>query len=347
MRIAMIGTGYVGLVSGACFAELGHDVTCVDIDPAKIETLESGEIPIYEPNLQEMVARNVAAKRLSFTTEVSEGVPGADAVFIAVGTPPRPDDGHADLRFVHAAAEAVAAAMTGFTVVVDKSTVPVGTAREVSEIIGRTREAEEYAVVSNPEFLREGAAIADFLEPDRIVVGVPDVHAAEVMRAIYKPLTDRGVPLLVTDPASAELIKYAANGFLAVKIGFINEIADICERTGANVGEVAKGIGMGHPDRTQVPHAWAWLWWKLFSEGHARIGRDRAQERRAKPYRRGGRCLEQRAQEGHGGARRGPAWGRNHGQANRGPWIDLQGGDRRHARKSLHRHCRGPSSRRR
>jgi UDPglucose 6-dehydrogenase len=244
MRIAMIGTGYVGLVSGACFAELGHDVTCVDIDPAKIETLESGEIPIYEPNLQEMVARNVAAKRLSFTTEVSEGVPGADAVFIAVGTPPRPDDGHADLRFVHAAAEAVAAAMTGFTVVVDKSTVPVGTAREVSEIIGRTREAEEYAVVSNPEFLREGAAIADFLEPDRIVVGVPDVHAAEVMRAIYKPLTDRGVPLLVTDPASAELIKYAANGFLAVKIGFINEVADICERTGANVGEVAKGIGM-------------------------------------------------------------------------------------------------------
>lgn len=244
MRIAMIGTGYVGLVSGACFAELGHDVTCIDIDPAKIELLEAGGVPIYEPGLEDMVGRNVAAKRLTFTTEVSEGVPGADAVFIAVGTPPRPDDGHADLRFVHAAAEAAAAAMTGFTVIVDKSTVPVGTAREVSEIIGRTRDAEEFAVVSNPEFLREGAAIGDFLEPDRIVVGVPSVEAAEVMRAIYKPLTDRGVPLLVTDPESAELIKYAANGFLAVKIGFINEIADICERTGANVGEVAKGIGL-------------------------------------------------------------------------------------------------------
>ena len=244
MRIAMIGTGYVGLVSGACFADLGHDVVCVDIDPRKIEKLERGEIPIYEPGLDDMVARNVAAGRLSFTTEVSEGVPGADAVFIAVGTPPRPEDGHADLRYVHAAAEGIAAAMTGYTVIVDKSTVPVGTAREVAQIVARTRDASEYDVVSNPEFLREGAAIEDFLKPDRVVVGCRTEKAAAVMQGVYKPLTDQGVALLITDPESAELIKYAANAFLAVKIGFINEIADVCERTGADVRQVAQGIGM-------------------------------------------------------------------------------------------------------
>jgi UDPglucose 6-dehydrogenase len=244
MRIAVIGTGYVGLVSGSCFADLGHHVTCVDIDPEKIRRLEDGEIPIYEPGLEKMIPRCVAAERLHFTTEVTEAVPGADAVFIAVGTPPRPEDGHADLRFVHAAAEAVAAAMTGYTVVVDKSTVPVGTAREVAEIIGRTREADEFDVVSNPEFLREGAAIKDFLEPDRIVVGARTRQAAEVMEAVYRPLTERGIPLLLTDPESAELIKYAANAFLATKIAFINEIADICEKTGAQVAEVARGIGL-------------------------------------------------------------------------------------------------------
>ncbi len=244
MRIAMIGTGYVGLVSGACFADLGHTVTCVDIDPEKIRKLEAGVIPIYEPGLDELVKRNVEAGRLSFTTEVSEAVPGADAAFVAVGTPPRPEDGHADMRYVHAAAEAIAASMTGFTVIVDKSTVPVGTAREVSEIVARIRNPEEFEVVSNPEFLREGAAVDDFLEPDRVVVGVRSERARGVMEGVYKPLTDRGVPLLVTDPESAELIKYAANAFLATKIAFINEIADICERTGANVHEVSRGIGM-------------------------------------------------------------------------------------------------------
>lgn len=244
MRIAVIGTGYVGLVSGTCFADLGHHVTCVDIDPEKIRRLEAGDIPIYEPGLETMIPRCVDAGRLLFTTEVTEAVPGADAVFIAVGTPPRPEDGHADLRFVHAAAEAVAAAMTGYTVVVDKSTVPVGTAREVAEIIGRTRDADEFDVVSNPEFLREGAAIQDFIDPDRIVVGARTRRAAEVMEAVYRPLTERGIALLMTDPESAELIKYAANAFLATKIAFINEIADICERTGAQVAEAARGIGL-------------------------------------------------------------------------------------------------------
>ena len=240
----MIGTGYVGLVSGACFANLGHDVACVDIDPTKIETLERGEIPIYEPDLDDLIARNRTAGRLCFTTEFTRAVPGADAAFIAVGTPPRPKDGHADMRFVHAAAESIAAAMTGFTVVVDKSTVPVGTAKRVAEIIGRTRDPDEFEVVSNPEFLREGAAIDDFMKPDRIVVGVRSDSARALMETIYKPMTDRGYPLLVTDPESAELIKYAANAFLATKIGFINEIADICERTGAHVAEVARGIGL-------------------------------------------------------------------------------------------------------
>lgn len=244
MRIAMIGTGYVGLVSGACFAELGHDVICVDIDPGKIDALKKGVIPIYEPGLEEMVERSVASGRISFTTEIQEAVPQADAVFIAVGTPTRAEDGHADLRYVYAAAESVATALSGYTVIVDKSTVPVGTAKAVSEIIGRTRDASEFDVVSNPEFLREGAAIGDFMKPDRIVVGTRTERAAELMRALYAPLTDQSYPLLITDPESAELIKYAANAFLATKIGFINEIADICEKTGADVLQVAEGIGL-------------------------------------------------------------------------------------------------------
>jgi UDPglucose 6-dehydrogenase len=244
MQIAVIGTGYVGLVSGACFADLGHTVVCVDINPEKIRKLEAGIIPIYEPGLDAMVARTVAAGNLSFTTEISEAVPGADAAFIAVGTPPRPEDGHADMRYVHAAAEAIAAAMTGYTVIVDKSTVPVGTSREVTKIVSRMRDATEFDVASNPEFLREGAAIGDFMNPDRIVVGMRSDRAREVMANVYKPMTDRGIPLLMTDPDSAELIKYAANAFLATKIAFINEIADICERTGANVYQVAQGIGM-------------------------------------------------------------------------------------------------------
>ncbi|MCR9221342.1 MAG: UDP-glucose/GDP-mannose dehydrogenase family protein [Alphaproteobacteria bacterium] len=244
MKIATIGAGYVGLVTGACFADMGWDVTCIDIDPAKIEALEAGEIPIYEPGLEEMVRKNAAAGRLHFTTETSEGVPGRDAVFIAVGTPPRPEDGHADMKYVHAAAESIAAAMTGFTVVVNKSTVPVGTSRAVAEIMGRTRAADEFEVISNPEFLREGAAVGDFTRPDRIVVGTRSERAADVMRQLYKPLTDQGYPLLVTDPESAELIKYAANAFLATKITFINEIADLCEKAGADVEQVAHGLGL-------------------------------------------------------------------------------------------------------
>ncbi|MEQ8603584.1 MAG: UDP-glucose/GDP-mannose dehydrogenase family protein [Marivibrio sp.] len=244
MRIATIGAGYVGLVTGACFADMGWDVTCIDINPQKIAALEEGRIPIYEPGLEEVVRRNADAKRLHFTTEVSEGVPGRDAVFIAVGTPPRPEDGHADMKYVHAAAEAIAAAMTGFTVVVNKSTVPVGTAREVAGIIGRTREPDEFEVISNPEFLREGAALEDFTRPDRVVVGARSERAADVMRQLYKPLTDQGHAMLVTDPESAELIKYAANAFLATKITFINEIADLCEKAGADVDQVAQGIGL-------------------------------------------------------------------------------------------------------
>jgi len=244
MQIAVIGTGYVGLVSGACFADFGHTVICVDIDPKKVEKLEAGIIPIYEPGLDDMVRRNVAAGRLSFTTEITNAVPGADAAFIAVGTPPRPEDGHADLRYVHAAAEAIAASITNYTVIVDKSTVPVGTAGQVTAIIGRTRDAREFDVASNPEFLREGAAIDDFVNPDRIVIGTGSSRARGVLEDVYRPLTDRGIPMLVTDPESAELIKYAANAFLATKIAFINEIADICERTGANVYEVARGIGL-------------------------------------------------------------------------------------------------------
>jgi UDPglucose 6-dehydrogenase len=244
MKIATIGAGYVGLVTGTCFADMGWDVTCIDINPAKIRALEAGEVPIYEPGLEELIRRNVSAGRLHFTTEIAEGVPGCDAVFIAVGTPPRPEDGHADMKYVHAAAESIAAAMTGFTVVVNKSTVPVGTAVEVAEIMARTREPEEFEVVSNPEFLREGAAVTDFSRPDRIVVGVRSQRAGEVMRQLYKPLTDQGYPMLVTDPESAELIKYAANAFLATKITFINEIADICEKAGADVEQVATGIGL-------------------------------------------------------------------------------------------------------
>lgn len=244
MRIAMIGTGYVGLVSGACFAEIGHDVVCVDIDAEKIRRLEAGEIPIYEPGLDDLVARNREEGRLTFSTEVSESVGDRDAIFIAVGTPPRPEDGHADLKFVHAAAEGVAAAINGYTVIVDKSTVPVGTAREVAGIIGRTRDKGEFDVVSNPEFLREGAAVGDFMEPDRIVIGTDSPLAEAVMREIYRPLIEAGRPFLTVGPESAELIKYSANAFLATKIAFINEVADLCEKTGADVMDVAKGIGM-------------------------------------------------------------------------------------------------------
>tara|TARA_R110000787_G_scaffold58218_7_gene132731 strand:+ start:6108 stop:7412 length:1305 start_codon:yes stop_codon:yes gene_type:complete len=244
MRVAMIGTGYVGLVSGACFADFGHIVTCVDKDASKIERLKNGIMPIYEPGLDALVASNVAAERLFFTTDAAEAIKDADAVFIAVGTPSRRGDGHADLSYVYAAAEEIAGLMDGFTVVVTKSTVPVGTGDEVEDIIRKTRPDGDFAVVSNPEFLREGAAIKDFKIPDRVVVGTEDERARQLMRELYRPLFLNETPILFTDRRTSELIKYAANAFLAVKITFINEMADLCEKVGANVQEVSRGIGL-------------------------------------------------------------------------------------------------------
>jgi len=244
MRIAMIGTGYVGLVSGACFSEFGVHVTCVDKDASKIERLKRGEIPIYEPGLDELVARNVAAGRLSFTLDLKEAMTGADAVFIAVGTPTRRGDGHADLSYVYAAAEEIAANLDHYTVVVNKSTVPVGTGREVKAIISRTNPNADFDVASNPEFLREGSAIGDFMRPDRVVIGTSSERAAEVMRRLYRPLYLIETPIVLTSLETAELTKYAANTFLAAKITFINEIADLCEKVGANVHDVARGIGL-------------------------------------------------------------------------------------------------------
>ena len=244
MRIAMIGTGYVGLVSGVCFSDFGHDVICVDKDPSKIEMLERGEVPIYEPGLDVLMAKNVEAGRLSFTGDLKEAVAGADAVFIAVGTPTRRGDGHADLTYVYAAAEEIAHAITDYTVVVTKSTVPLGTNRQVKQVIRKARPDLEFDVASNPEFLREGAAIDDFMRPDRVVVGVQSDRAAEVMAEIYRPLYLREFPIITTDLESAEMIKYAANAFLATKITFINEIAALCEKTGADVKQVSKGMGL-------------------------------------------------------------------------------------------------------
>ncbi|AGH49858.1 UDP-glucose-6-dehydrogenase [Sphingomonas sp. MM-1] len=255
MRIAMIGTGYVGLVSGACFADFGHDVICVDKDAGKIAALEAGGIPIYEPGLDALVAGNVRAGRLSFTTDLASAVAGADAVFIAVGTPSRRGDGHADLSYVFAATREIAAAITGPTVVVTKSTVPVGTGDEVERIIREVAPDAEAYVVSNPEFLREGAAIEDFKRPDRIVIGLEDEPARAVMQEIYRPLYLNQAPLLFVGRRTSELIKYAANAFLAVKITFINEIADLCEVAGADVQQVARGIGLDNRIGAKFLHA--------------------------------------------------------------------------------------------
>ena len=244
MQVAMIGTGYVGLVSGACFADFGHVVTCIDKDAGKIARLREGGIPIYEPGLEGLVARNVAAGRLFFETEAAEAVRRADAVFIAVGTPSRRGDGHADLSYVYAAAEEIADLMDGFTVVVTKSTVPVGTGDEIEKIIRARRPEAQFAVVSNPEFLREGAAIEDFKRPDRVVVGLEDERARPVMSELYRPLFLNETPIVFTGRRTSELIKYAANAFLAMKITFINEMADLCEAVGADVQQVAKGIGL-------------------------------------------------------------------------------------------------------
>jgi UDPglucose 6-dehydrogenase len=244
MRVAIIGTGYVGLVSGACFADFGHVVTCVDKDEAKIKRLKEGGIPIFEPGLEALVKKNVKQERLAFTTDAKDAIKDADAVFIAVGTPSRRGDGHADLSYVYAVAEEIADLLDGFTVVVTKSTVPVGTGDEVEAIIRKTNPDAEFAVVSNPEFLREGAAIKDFKIPDRVVVGTDDERAKEVMKELYRPLFLNETPILFTERRTSELIKYAGNAFLAVKITFINEMADLCEKVGANVQDVSRGIGL-------------------------------------------------------------------------------------------------------
>ncbi len=255
MRIAMIGTGYVGLVSGACFSDFGHDVRCVDKDAAKIDALERGTMPIFEPGLDRLVERNVRGGRLSFTTDLASAVEGADAIFIAVGTPSRRGDGHADLSYVYGAAEEIAGALAGPAVVVTKSTVPVGTGDEVERIIREAAPNARAWVVSNPEFLREGAAIEDFKRPDRIVIGSDSDEATEVMREIYRPLYLNKAPLVVTSRRSAELIKYAANAFLATKITFINEMADLCEAVGADVQDVSRGIGLDNRIGAKFLHA--------------------------------------------------------------------------------------------
>src|SRR5438128_4514491 len=255
MRIAMIGTGYVGLVSGACFADYGHQVTCVDKDGDKVEGLRRGEIPIFEPGLNALVAANVKAGRLDFTSNLAAPVAASDVVFIAVGTPSRRGDGHADLSYVHAAAREIAAVLQGFTVVVTKSTVPVGTGDEVERLIREANPSAEFVVASNPEFLREGAAIRDFKFPDRIVIGTADERGRKVLGDIYRPLSLNKAPLMFTARRTAELIKYAANAFLATKITFINEMADLSEKVGADVQEVARGIGLDNRIGTKFLHA--------------------------------------------------------------------------------------------
>jgi UDPglucose 6-dehydrogenase len=277
MRIAMIGTGYVGLVSGACFSDFGHEVVCVDKDAGKIDRLKAGEVPIFEPGLDALLAKNTAAGRLSFTTNLAEAVDGAEAVFIAVGTPTRRGDGHADLTYVMAAAEEIGRALTGYAVVVTKSTVPVGTNRKVAEAVRAANPQAKFDVASNPEFLREGAAIDDFMHPDRVVVGVESAKARKVMAELYRPLSLREFPVIYTDLESAEMIKYAANAFLATKITFINEIAALCEKVGADVKAVSKGMGMDGRIGDKFLHAGPGYGGSCFpkdTRALARIGQD-------------------------------------------------------------------------
>ena len=279
MKIAMIGTGYVGLVSGICFSDFGHDVVCVDKDTSKIDALRRGEVPIYEPGLKELMAKNVDAGRLTFTLDLQEAITDADAVFIAVGTPTRRGDGHADLSYVYAAAEEIAKTAQDYIVVVTKSTVPVGTNRQVKQIIRKTNPNLQFDVASNPEFLREGAAIEDFMRPDRVVIGVQNDRAKSVMEDIYRPLYLRDYPIVSTDLESAELIKYAANAFLATKITFMNEMAALCERVGADVKEVANGIGLDNRIGNKFLHAGPGYGGSCFpkdTKALARIGQENA-----------------------------------------------------------------------
>src|SRR5256885_5249833 len=274
MRIAMIGTGYVGLISGACFADFGHQVTCVDKDADKVAALSRGEIPIFEPGLEALVAANIAAGRLASTTDLAASVGKADAVFIAVGTPSGRGDGHADLSYVHSAAREIAAALAGFTVVVTKSTVPVGTGDEVERLIREANPAADVAIASNPEFLREGAAIRDFKFPDRIVIGTSDERARKVMSDIYRPLSLNQAPLMFTARRTAELIKYAANAVLATKITLINEMADLSEKVGADVQEVARGIGLDNRIGGEIFHAGPGFGGSGFSKNTRAPGKD-------------------------------------------------------------------------
>ena len=279
MKIAVIGTGYVGLVSGVCFSDFGHDVVCVDKDPAKIQMLESGQVPIFEPGLEDLMARNVEAGRLTFTLDLAAAIDGAQAVFIAVGTPTRRGDGHADLTYVMAAAEEIARTARDYTVIVTKSTVPVGTNRKVKQTVHKANPDLDFDVASNPEFLREGAAIDDFMRPDRVVVGVQSERAAEVMAEIYRPLFLRDFPIVTTDLESAEMIKYAANAFLATKITFINEIAALCERTGADIKQVSKGMGLDGRIGNKFLHAGPGYGGSCFpkdTKALARIGQEHA-----------------------------------------------------------------------
>ncbi|MEE3361186.1 MAG: UDP-glucose/GDP-mannose dehydrogenase family protein [Pseudomonadota bacterium] len=279
MKIAMIGTGYVGLVSGVCFSDFGHEVVCVDKDPRKIEMLERGEVPIYEPGLDLLMAKNVDAGRLTFTLDLPEAIKDADAVFIAVGTPTRRGDGHADLTYVMAAAEEIAKAADHYMVIVTKSTVPVGTNAKVREVVAAANPDLDFDVASNPEFLREGAAIDDFMKPDRVVVGVETDRAAQVMADIYRPLYLRDFPIVTTDLESAEMIKYAANAFLATKITFINEIAALCEKVGADVKQVSKGMGLDGRIGNKFLHAGPGYGGSCFpkdTKALARIGQDHA-----------------------------------------------------------------------
>lgn len=279
MKIAVIGTGYVGLVSGVCFSDFGHDVVCVDKDPAKIAKLEAGEVPIYEPGLEELMAKNVDAGRLTFTMDLAAAIDGAEAVFIAVGTPTRRGDGHADLTYVMAVAEEIALAAKHYTVIVTKSTVPVGTNRQVKQVVRKANPDLEFDVASNPEFLREGAAIDDFMRPDRVVVGVQTDRAGDVMNDVYRPLFLRDFPIVITDLESAEMIKYAANAFLATKITFINEIAALCERTGADIKQVSKGMGLDGRIGNKFLHAGPGYGGSCFpkdTKALARIGQEHA-----------------------------------------------------------------------
>ena len=279
MKIAMIGTGYVGLVSGVCFSDFGHEVVCVDKDPAKIEALNRGEVPIYEPGLDALMEKNVEAGRLSFTLNLAEALEGVEAVFIAVGTPTRRGDGHADLSYVMAAAQEIAETAKDYIVIVTKSTVPVGTNRQVKQVVKKANPGLDFDVASNPEFLREGAAIEDFMKPDRVVVGVQNERAADVMAEIYRPLYLREFPIVTTDLESAEMIKYAANAFLATKITFINEIAALCERVGGDIKQVAKGIGLDNRIGNKFLHAGPGYGGSCFpkdTKALARIGQEHA-----------------------------------------------------------------------